>query len=308
MKPLITEPEFWQKNLPWADGVRVIEVSPSGLLVVEKPAAVMSHPNTEAADPTALLAAPYRFDDEGYDGLSEGAAAKRVWLLNRLDSATSGLLLMAVDEGVSAVVRELFARHRVEKTYFAVVKGNPPPLPDVWVDRLKRRPAAKGRSAGPLRVQAGGELLAKTKQKCIRTDRNGMNLSLMQLTPFTGRTHQLRVQCSMRGSPILGDRTYGDFKLNRQIAKIVGEKRLYLHSGRIKLDFSYLGQYFKIECESPVPDVFSEIIRPNNDLLKASPAFALPALRATKPGLPGQQGVGLHGSRRKGQNRRNGRG
>ena len=60
-------------------------------------------------------------------------------------------------------------------------------------------------------------------------------LSLLELEPRTGRTHQLRIQCAERGLPIVGDRTYGDFQRNRAFADKKGEAVMFLHAERVAL-------------------------------------------------------------------------
>jgi 23S rRNA-/tRNA-specific pseudouridylate synthase len=62
-------------------------------------------------------------------------------------------------------------------------------------------------------------------------------MSLLELEPKTGRTHQLRIQCSQRNLPIVGDRTYGDFEKNRAFAKSTGQQGMFLHAERVKVPF-----------------------------------------------------------------------
>ena len=82
-------------------------------------------------------------------------------------------------------------------------------------------------------------------------------LSLIQLEPKTGRSHQLRVQCAQRHLPIVGDATYGDFRLNRAFAKTTGEKRLFLHSARTCFEFEWQGRRHRFNAEAPVPTEFT---------------------------------------------------
>jgi 23S rRNA-/tRNA-specific pseudouridylate synthase len=85
-------------------------------------------------------------------------------------------------------------------------------------------------------------------------DRNGV--TLVELRPVTGRTHQLRVQCAKRHLPIVGDATYGDFRRNREFAKATGLKRLFLHSVDTRLEYSRGGRTFAFHSEAPLPEEF----------------------------------------------------
>ena len=78
---------------------------------------------------------------------------------------------------------------------------------------------------------------AVTQVSIERRKRNSQySIALLKLAPKTGRTHQLRVQSAIRKVPIIGDRTYGNFSLNRKIAKLSKENRLFLHASEISLD------------------------------------------------------------------------
>ena len=79
--------------------------------------------------------------------------------------------------------------------------------------------------------------------------------------PQTGRTHQLRVQCSKRRLPILGDRTYGQFNLNRKITKLSKINRLFLHSAKLKVELTLRDQtQITWEAESSLPTDFRKIL------------------------------------------------
>ncbi|HVU38029.1 MAG TPA: RNA pseudouridine synthase, partial [Opitutales bacterium] len=177
-----------------------------------------------------------------------------LFLLNRIDSPTSGLVLAALDEETAAQGRQAFANGEVDKTYYALVLGRPRPPSGVWADRLMRQPA--GRGGGGVRMMLGGPnapgALAKTNYTCLGSNPNaGAMLSFLRLEPVTGRTHQLRVQCGAHRSPIVGDATYGDFPFNHEFGRRTGHKRLFLHAARIRL------RGLNFTAESPLPREFS---------------------------------------------------
>ena len=89
----------------------------------------------------------------------------------------------------------------------------------------------------------------------------GKFLALVKLEPKSGRTHQLRVQCASRGMPIIGDRTYGDFSLNRKIAKSTKIERMLLHSTQIEINLSKPDlPPLRWVVESPVPRNFIRLL------------------------------------------------
>lgn len=219
------------KKLPWGKGARVLKVDEGGLLAVEKPTGVMSHPNRRQDEGKALLRAPYDGGEQAYVLGEGGGPARRVWLLNRLDSATSGIVLLALDKAVAAAVLGAFAEKQVEKIYQALVFGAPLRKESFWKDRLR-----VAKSGGRLRAEAGkGGLGAETRVLGARRVSDRPPVSLLTLSPITGRTHQLRIQASKRQLPIVGDRTYGDFAMNKAAAQRWGIRRLCLHCVETKV-------------------------------------------------------------------------
>ena len=223
-------------NLPWHSGVFIVK-SLASIFAVYKPCGVRSHPNDNEICRQALLEAPYISEKEAYK-----IGEKYIYLLNRLDSPTSGLLLLSTDFETAQQVRALFKAHRVQKIYHAIVKGFFPEKPLVWRDYLDVQ--HKGAYVRTRRTKDRG-VWAKTKVRLLKIIRfQKETLSLIELQPLTGRTHQLRVQCSARGFPILGDKTYGDFGWNKRLKA----ERLYLHAE--KVSFTLGKVTFEAECPS----------------------------------------------------------
>lgn len=224
-------------------GVRILDVFGNGLVALNKPEGILSHPNEPTDLHRSLLEEPYCIKNECYI-LEEDNTF--FYLLHRLDSATSGIILGSLDLNTAQTVRKLFKQRKVAKTYLALVKGNPQAKPDLWVDRLDRK-----KTAGKLRVFSGKGTLAKTHVK-VMASVNG--LSLLELAPITGFTHQLRVQCALRGYPIVGDKTYGDFNFNRSFSKQKGVSRLCLHAWMLMLDLECYGKETSLKLESIMPE------------------------------------------------------
>ncbi len=223
-------------NLPWHSGVFIVK-SLLSVLAVYKPCGVRSHPNDGESGRQALLEAPYDFEKEAYK-----IGKNYLYLLNRLDSPTSGLLLLSTDFETTQQVRALFKAHRVQKIYHAIIKGFFSEKPLVWRDCLDVQ--HKGAYVRTRCTKENG-VWAKTKVRLLKIIHlQNETMSLIELQPLTGRTHQLRVQCAARGFPILGDKTYGDFGWNKRLKA----EQLYLHAE--KVSFSFGGTTFEAECPS----------------------------------------------------------
>ncbi len=122
---------------------------------------------------------------------------------HRLDQDTAGCLVLGRTAPMLALINALFAERRVGKTYWAVVRGGPAGDSGLIDARLlKTSSAAKG---WRMVVDAKGDP-ARTGWRVLG---RGDGITLLEMTPETGRTHQLRVHCAHLGCPILGDAMYG---------------------------------------------------------------------------------------------------
>lgn len=233
--------------LPLGPGVRLLRRE-GPLLALDKPDGVRSHPNeTGRADALALLAAPYDLKRECY-----ATAQGDVYLLNRLDAPTSGVILVALDAGLAAQVRALFAAHQVRKTYHALVFGRMGRAAVHWRDRLR-----VVRNKGAVRAETGAGDVAMARARGLAEGApRGIALSLIELQPLTGRTHQLRVQCAQRHLPIVGDATYGNFPANRRAAQELGIRRLCLHAAAVELPVRIGGRELVFTAKSDTPTAF----------------------------------------------------
>ena len=245
---------FWL-NLPLGREVRVLTHDANGLAALDKPAGVLSHPNTTEDEPRSLLTARYQSDGEFY-AWDAGSGPLRLWLLNRLDSATSGVILVCADEGLAAAVRLHFRHKHVYKVYNAVVFGHPAATNQIWRDRL-----AIEKRGSRIRTAVTGHIPAESRMMTLRSGLGkGQDRTLIKLEPLTGRSHQLRVQCAKRHLPIIGDQTYGDFARNREFAKATGEKRLLLHSLETQFDYEHAGRTWHFAAKAPLPAEFTAVL------------------------------------------------
>ncbi|MDH3532659.1 MAG: RluA family pseudouridine synthase [Gammaproteobacteria bacterium] len=147
-------------------------------------------------------------------------------LVHRLDRETSGCLVLAKRR---SALRELHAKFRagvVEKNYLALGVGDWQ-LGDVLIDKPL---LVQHRKGGERHVIVSDD--GKSAQTRIQLSRTFGKYSLLQCSPLTGRTHQIRVHAASVGHPLLGDERYGDTEENRRAAKL-GLRRLFLHAQSI---------------------------------------------------------------------------
>lgn len=236
------------EDLPLGPGVKLLKHHASGIVALDKPIGILSHPNGPEDEPRSLLTAPYDEQRECYL-LSGGGEAH---LIHRLDSPTSGVILIATDATLAAELRRRFLTHAVEKTYLALVFGVPRRRQECWQDQLQIK-----REGSQLRTQTGrtGDPAACDMHQ-LQIITGVPVLTLLELSPHTGRTHQLRVQCQKRRLPIVGDSTYGDFAKNRAFAQKTGHHRLFLHASRVMIPLLGRSGHDRFEAESPIPPAF----------------------------------------------------
>ena len=208
------------------------------LLVVDKPAGLTVHPAAGVRRGTlaaALLA--YRPELAGVGG------PERPGIVHRLDRDTSGLLVVAKNEAARAALVRQWKEQQVEKGYLALVHGRLEPLQGVIDAPVGRDQRHRQRMA----VVEGGRA-ARTAYRVQRYLQGGPSdrdvYSLVEVTPSTGRTHQIRVHFAALGHPLVGDRVYG------RPSAVLG--RQFLHAHRLAFRHPVDGRL--LEFESPLPD------------------------------------------------------
>ena len=174
--------------------------------------------------------------------------AKEIELVHRLDRDTSGLLMIAKKRSMLRDLREALRGDGGGKRYLALVRGN-------W-------PAAKKQVRAPLmknNLRSGERMVevnvegkdALTEFRVLR--RFGDFATLVEASPITGRTHQIRVHAKHAGHSIAGDSKYGDEEFTREIREL-GGKRLFLHAHSLQVKLPE-GNILKVEA--PVDDVWT---------------------------------------------------
>ncbi len=216
----------------------------------------------------------------------------QLWLLNRIDSATSGVVLVAADESLAREIRAQFKRKRGKRRFGAKrwCLGRRVSSMELWKDNPHRR--SEEERAGAVRGAAldTGRVPAETKMIAVRTGRSEPRVSLLRLEPHTGRSHQLRAQCAKRGMPIVGDQTYGNFPRNREFAKVAKTKRMFLHSLETSFDYEFNGKAQRFTATAPLPaELMAACCRSGfiPDIgRKARPTPAAGLTKVERPGTP----------------------
>ncbi len=174
------------------------------LLVVNKEAGMVVHPAYQNWTGTLVNALTYHFQNLPTMKDNEG----RPGLVHRIDKDTSGLLVIAKSETAMTSLAKQFFDHSIERTYYALVWGEPEPQEGTIDVNL-------GRSLKDRRITAAfpeGDFgrHAITHYKVIKQLRY---VSLIQCNLETGRTHQIRAHMKYIGHPIFNDATYGGDKI-----------------------------------------------------------------------------------------------
>jgi 23S rRNA pseudouridine1911/1915/1917 synthase len=144
-----------------------------------------------------------------------------------------------------------FQNHEVRKVYWAIAEGDVQPEQGTWTDWLRKVPdqARTDRSAP-------GEPYAKEAITDYRVLECHDGLTLVELTPRTGRMHQLRAQAAWRGFPILGDAIYGAARSFGPPMGLPRDRVIALHARR--LTFMHPVRKEPITLEAPLPEMWPE--------------------------------------------------
>ncbi|WP_181703480.1 RluA family pseudouridine synthase [Chthonobacter albigriseus] len=230
------------------------------MLVIDKPAGIAVHAGPKGGETL----------EDFLDALRFGLP-RRPALAHRLDKDTSGCLVLGRHRRSTAELGELFATQKVKKTYLAVVCGVVEGDAGTIEAPLARQ--SHDRRSWWMKVDDTGQEAVTDWTVLAR----GETLTIVDLSPRTGRTHQLRVHMAHLGHPIVGDGVYGGDR-----ARGV-DKRLHLHARRVEVPL-----YRKkptVVVEAPVPDHMRRLLTRCGYLPTEQP------MPAPEPEADGQSGA-----------------
>lgn len=206
------------------------------LLVINKPAGIAVHGGSGVSYGVIELMRQARPEQ------------KFLELVHRLDRETSGVLLLAKKRAALLAMHEQMRKGLVDKRYILCVRGEWPALRQDLIFPLVKYHTDIGERR--VRVQEGGQF-AHTVIKRLQVFNR---FTLLEAKLKTGRTHQIRVHAAHCGYPIIGDDKYGDFALNRELARANQSypfKRMFLHASQVKLTHPNDGQTLQVDASLP---------------------------------------------------------
>jgi 23S rRNA pseudouridine955/2504/2580 synthase len=176
--------------------------------------------------------------------------ARYLELVHRLDKETSGVLLLAKKRSALTALQDQFRARETAKIYLALVQGAWPKHLKVIDQPLHKTLDAAGERH--VRVVSSAHEHGRRSITLIRKVEAHGPFTLLEIGLKTGRTHQIRVHLAHAGHPIVGDPKYGDFALNRELAR--GPQRfarMFLHAAELAFDHPASGQ--RITLRAPLP-------------------------------------------------------
>lgn len=212
------------------------------LVVINKNAGMVVHPGAGNPDSTMVNALVFLYPD-----IVSVGQKHRPGIVHRLDSGTSGLLVVAKSNEVYEKFVELFSTHDVDRQYIALVWGKFDTTSGI-ID------AAIGRSLTRVTKMA-----VKDDGKHARTHYSvnsyfeKMDVSLLDISLETGRTHQIRVHCSAINHPIVGDKTYGGYRQSIECP------RPFLHAHTLR--FVHPVTKAQMEFTVPLPEDLMGVLK-----------------------------------------------
>jgi RluA family pseudouridine synthase len=191
-------------------------------------------------------------------------------LVHRLDKETSGLLLVGEGNERATWLTEQFRERKVKKTYYAVCHGIP-----AWTKHTEKAPLTEiDKKSGMVSAVRSGGRSALTHFKLLAVNQE-LGLSLIECTPETGRSHQIRVHLEINGLPIVGDKRYGSAAQKRPLPDQLGALTAFHHFLHAKrLEFQPAADQDRTGIEAVLPERMLEFC---GLVFPGQPAFFLPS-------------------------------
>jgi len=217
------------------------------LIVLDKPAGLVVHPAPGHPDGTLVNALLHHCTD-----LAGIGGVLRPGIVHRLDQGTSGVLVAAKTDAAHHGLSEQFRDHSIERIYRAFVRG----LPGADQGRVARPIGRHPRDRKRMSVATRHGRAAETGWRvALRFPKS--EVTLLEIRPETGRTHQIRVHLASAGLPILGDPVYGSQRGRRALALAAALERPALHAAVLGFTHPISGE--RLRFEAPFPADLAEL-------------------------------------------------
>jgi len=207
----------------------------NSVLIINKPEGLASHGGSGLK--LGLIEAVRQIEDK----------FKNAQLVHRLDRGTSGCIVLSLKRSVLRTLNTEMREGRVEKKYLAIV-GSKWPHKEIQITSNLKKNHLRSGERHVIETPDGKQSITKFKRL-----KSNQKVCLLECTLLTGRTHQIRVQVSNEGHPIIGDKKYGQVELNNFYSKR-GIKRMLLHAKEINFP------EIDIFCSAEEPLLFKEIL------------------------------------------------
>jgi len=213
------------------------------IIVVDKPAGLVVHPAPGHPNHTLVNAILAHCPN-----LAMSGDLIRPGIIHRLDKDTSGLIVIVKNDRARQYLVEQFKSRTVTKGYLVLIRGRLSPERGIIEAPIGRDPHHRKRMTI---VETGKE--ASTQ---YQVERYLSNYTLLEVTPKTGRTHQIRVHLSAIGYPVVGDLVYGTKCRREAIAS--GVRRQFIHAYRLGFRLPSTNEYQ--EFTSPLPVDLEQVL------------------------------------------------
>ncbi|MDD3645834.1 MAG: RluA family pseudouridine synthase [Candidatus Gracilibacteria bacterium] len=229
----------------------------SDLLVVNKNPGINVHPGDHKTKESNLIA-----QIQDYLGDKLNSLTFKPSLIHRIDRDTSGILMIGKKKDMlTRMVADLKDHKKVQKIYYAIVLGRLSRKEGTIKKNLLRIENAKDEAK--VRVDDKGQSAVThyklIKEHIVKAPEGDIILSELEVQIETGRMHQIRVHLASIGNPIVGDKAYGDKRLNGFFAKNYGLTRQALHAW--KIDFFHYGRDKNMQLTAKIKDDLVDFIK-----------------------------------------------
>jgi 23S rRNA pseudouridine1911/1915/1917 synthase len=215
------------------------------LLVVNKPAPLLTQAPSHIPSLESMAKA---YIKEKY----AKPAGVYLGIPHRLDRPVSGVVCFARNTKAAQRIQAQFQERKVRKIYWALVEGDVMPEAAVWEDWIRKK-ADESRVERAVEGEPGAKL-AMLGYRVLKQVEGG---TLLELSPLTGRTHQLRVQTAWRGHPVLGDTAYGSNRVFGPVAAEPRDRTVALHARSLTIAHPFTKQ--ELTFVAPLPGYWGDL-------------------------------------------------